>query len=381
MTSRLLRHPLTPIVALTLLWVIGLELVTYLAGRIIPSPLNQGNLLVDQWFAWDAGYYERIAAEGYHHFDELSSIKGLYLRTAFFPAFPLLGAVLHGAIGWLGIGLRESLLLLNIGFTVGTTVLLYKLAYAFRRDRRYARRTVEYFLFFPFAFFMIAAYSEAVFTFFMTGFLYALYKERYGWAALLGIGVTGGRFIGVIAPAIMLLGYLEHRQWNLRSLNPRIVLLSATTLLGLGGYMAYQARVFGDPLYYLKASVEGWPRHFEPNLFNVFRELPNHVGTVNGLHYDIIVTTLVFLVFTALSIVALRKISVTFGVVSLLIVFIPLLSGVLIGMNRYVIPSIPVWLVIGLASRNAAFDSAYRYLGALLLALFAILFTHGIWAG
>jgi hypothetical protein len=56
-------------------------------------------------------------------------------------------------------------------------------------------------------------------------------------------------------------------------------------------------------------------------------------------------------------------------------------SGSMLSFNRYLLPLLPCFVVLAVWGRNALFDFVYRTAGALLLAMFLIMFVHGTWTG
>src|SRR5689334_1899057 len=109
------------------------------------SPLST---LWQAWNRWDTGHFTSIATQGYVN----------VLKTAFFPLYPLLMRalmiVIHNA-------LVAGLLISDISGFVALLVLYQLVREDFDQER--ALRTVLYLAIFPTAFFLMAAYNEALF--------------------------------------------------------------------------------------------------------------------------------------------------------------------------------------------------------------------------
>jgi hypothetical protein len=60
---------------------------------------------------------------------------------------------------------------------------------------------------------------------------------------------------------------------------------------------------------------------------------------------------------------------------------VPLTSNSTLSFNRYVLPLLPCFVILGQWGRHKAFDIVYTTLGAALLTVFLMMFTHGVWTG
>jgi hypothetical protein len=65
-----------------------------------------------------------------------------------------------------------------------------------------------------------------------------------------------------------------------------------------------------------------------------------------------------------------------------LFLVLSLATGTLFSFNRYVLPLLPAFVVLGgWTARWRTFDFVYKTVGATLLALFLVLYTHAVWTG
>jgi mannosyltransferase PIG-V len=197
---------------------------------------------VDVWARWDSVWFLRIAEEGYGAAEEATA--------AFYPLYPLVVGILGRAL--LGHYVLAGVLV-SLAATLGAFTLLYRLA-----ERRLgpdgARRAVVYLAVFPFAVFLGAVYSEALFLFLaLASFLLA---ER---GSFLGAGIAAGlawltRPLGVaLVPALVLLAWRAPRRAE-----ALVRLTAAPALFAL--YPLYLWWRVGDPLAFLRAE-DVWTRH------------------------------------------------------------------------------------------------------------------------
>lgn len=228
------------LVALTV-WVVAQTLhavVAVLSGLHPGGPLPGGSI-AHSWYQWDSAWFTRIAAEGYR-------APG---AAAFFPLFPLLMAMLDPVLpgGVFGAGLVVGSLALLAALTV-----LHRLVEV-EADRATADRVLWYLIAFPTGFFLAAAYNTALFLALSVGAVYALRRERWWLAGVLGFLATTTRSAGLLLVVPFCYEYLR-----LRRAHPAVLLVPA----GLAGYMTYCWQVLGDPLAFAHAQAH-WGRHLD----------------------------------------------------------------------------------------------------------------------
>lgn len=368
------------VILITLVWIVGLNLLAYFASKIIPMSgiiSDRRFSTVDHWFWYDAGFYLGIATSGYHTLHDPAVWGNNFVRAAFFPAFPILGKIIFSITKHLEIDIRTTLLMVNSLLTIGISIFLFKIAEIIR-NKEYALKTVIYFLIFPFSFFLICPYSEAILAFFTAGFFYYLIKKNYFVASLFAAGASASRFVGVIFPVILICYYLEENQWKIKKINPKIILISLIPFAGLFAYMFYQHLVFNDWLYFYKMQ-KVWRSHFDINIFSTvwhnFLEIFQH-DIFNYRRFNEVGS---IILFTILGVITFFKIKKSFGIFIFLSIAIPLLTQSVDSFNRFVVPMIPAFLALGFISKNKVLEFAYVFISILFLALYTIMFTHSMW--
>jgi hypothetical protein len=189
------------------------------------------------WAHWDGAWYSEIATEGYD--------SRLPMSTAFFPMLPMLlraGATLGGGPALWGI-------LISLVATLFAMYFLYGIAEKLR-EVKVARIAVLTFAFFPTAFFLNAAYTEALFVAFTTGSFWAAYVRRdLLLAGILGALAAATRNFGVFL--LIPLGYewLRHR----RQFGWSGVWQLGIVPTGLLAYIIFLWVRFGYPLLFFSA--------------------------------------------------------------------------------------------------------------------------------
>ena len=381
------RGPVGMVLLSVLVWSIALDLVAVAGARLIdPLPELGRGAFTTAWQQWDGGWYERIVAYGYHAIpDAIPGHAAIYLQTAFYPGYPFIARGVFDLTRPIGLSATGAMLLTNQALVFVMALLFYSMTVALTKSTEVGVRAVRYLLLFPFAYFLLAPYSETAFLTFVAGFVWALTSRRYMIAGLLGAAAGATRLVGVILPLILLVGYLEQHDWKLRSLSPRILAAFVVSLAGTGAYALYQWLEFGNPLYSQTASYYGWAHSLTLNLWQEMSQDFTHpllsAGSVHGVAVEAFITVPLLVGFTVLTIAAWRRFGVAMGLMCALFILVPLFSGTLLSFDRYMLPLLPCFVVLAIWGRNSMVDFAYRTVGTLLLALFLVMFTHSIWTG
>jgi hypothetical protein len=382
-----LQRPLAGVILSVAAWSLALQLVAYLGTTFLSTEAHPGQAgLTAAWNHWDARWYERIVAHGYTADLQPPESPVAYLRTAFYPGYPLLARGVYEVLHPLGIGVTGAMLATNQLLVFVMAVLLYLLATALTQSKEIGQRTVQALLLFPFSYFLLAPYTETAFLTLVAGFAWALTTRRYLVAAAFAAAAGATRPVGIVLSAILAIGYLEHHRWRLRSLRLRPLLYIGMSLTGFVGYALYQWKDFGDPLYGAHIEKVGWPaRGFTLNLWHVlvevFQPQPLTAGPFANLTVEILTMIPLLLLFSALSWIVWRRFGAAMGLMCALFILATLSSGSTFSFNRYVLPLLPAFVILGGWTRWRTFDFVYKTLGATLLALFLVLFTHGVWTG
>jgi Mannosyltransferase (PIG-V) len=207
-----------------------------------PELTRDLGFLVDVWARWDSVWFLRIAEDGYGAAEQAA--------TAFYPLYPLLvgllGRILLGHHVLAGV-------LISLAATLAAFVLLYELADA-KLGPGGAQRAVLYLAVFPFAVFLGAVYSEALFLFLTLASFVLAERGRF-----LGAGIAAGLAWLTRPLGIALLPGLAVLAWRSGDRRGGLLRLAAAPAL-FALYPLYLWWKVDDPFAFLRAQ-ETWGRH------------------------------------------------------------------------------------------------------------------------
>jgi hypothetical protein len=329
------------------------------------------------WRQWDAWSFERIATAGY---------GGSEGDTAFFPLYPLLA---HAADVVLPGDVVTALLVVSNVAGLGALVLLHKLLVN-EAGTVVADRTVFLFGVFPTAYFLAAPYNHSLFLLLTLGFLYALRRQTWWLAAVLGALASATRSVGVLLMLPFAYEYLRVRGFRPRAVRPAGAWVLAIPA-GLVAYALYCNSRVGDPLAFVHSqAISSWDRGLSwPGqvLWDAVVRLSHGPLTENlPLVFDLSGTLLgvALLVGCLWGPWALRRdqwvLAVAAAPILLLPLFVP--SGrdkPVLSNARLLLDAAWLFVVLGRAISRPALERLY-VAGALSLQLgFTILFLGGAW--
>jgi Gpi18-like mannosyltransferase len=201
--------------------------------------------VLDVWDQWDTGHYVTIALQGYNPNTE---------NPAFFPLYPLLIRYLEPVLPG---GALSAGLIISHAACLGALTILFRLTEDLLGTAM-AKRTTFYLMAFPFAWFLVTAYNEAVFLLFMVASLYCMRRGSWWSAGLWGALASATRQAGVLLALAFALEYLRQRNWR-----PLAIRADALAVLlvptGVAAFAYYSWRAFGDPLKFVHVQA-AWGR-------------------------------------------------------------------------------------------------------------------------
>jgi hypothetical protein len=232
--------------ALALLLALGSYVVAYLGVILLADRFPES--LFGMWHRWDAVHYIQIARDGY----------GTEPENRFLIVWPPLYSWLTRAAGALVGDMHLAGLVVSLASYGGASVLLYRLV-ALDFPERVAFRTVLYLGIFPTAYFLHAAYSEALFLLLVLGSFYSARHERWALAGALGGLASFTRITAFGLIPALLVEYLIQKRFSLREIRPDVLYLGLVPL-GFGLYMLVNYMVMGNPVAFLEIAQD---RHFK----------------------------------------------------------------------------------------------------------------------
>lgn len=315
---------------------------------------------------FDGVHYITIADKGY----------AAQFTQVFFPLYPLMVRT----ITWifrLPI-IASGLLVANLAGIIFIWLFIRLLAYDYKVKS--ICWTLVFLLAFPTSFFFGSLYTESLFMTFVIGCFLAARQKIWWLVAILGALATATRFVGIFLLPAMLI-----ELWSEEKITVKPVLSIAIIPLGLLSYMWYLARSFGDPLYFWHAQpVFGAERSgtiLVTPLQVIFRYL-KILTTVYWQQYDFWVAAWelgsFMLGLTLLILAHKKKVRLSYLVFSWLAILTPALTGTLSSMPRYLLTAFPIFISLALIKKRLI-KLTILMVSSILLFVFTILFTRGLW--
>jgi len=291
------------------------------------------NMLLSLWQRFDANWYLKIASRGY----------GSGGSTVYFPIYPMFIRFLSGFID----PLFAAILISNLAL-IGCLVLLYRITTDIVGDNVIAGRTLIYFVIFPTSFFLMAPYTESLFTLFVLASLYSVSRRQFGWVVLWGILSALTRLQGVLlfAPLAYMI-WRESRELSLKELILRITPLLTIPVATLGFLDASNLSLISTYQGTLHARfVLPWD-----NIFATISLLVNGNGSIIDALNLVITLGLIAMMF-----VIWKRLPFEYTIYSMLMLIAPMLrmttTQPLVSMSRYAIVIFPVFIILGMWGGN-----------------------------
>jgi hypothetical protein len=317
---------------------VGLGFAVALVAADELRPGNRPIQLTQGLFAWDAAFYRDIADYGY------AGVAREGLR--FFPLLPLLSkAIAAPLLGHVGLAL---LLLVQVA-ALGAGILLFHLAVEETGDRAVATRAAWLLALLPPATVLVLGYAEALLLVFAIGYFLCIRRGDWWLAALVGILAPASRPMGMtlalpaLIEALRLLRGAPWREWVARAA------AIAGPVVGGVAYLGWVHREFGDwqlPLRLQNAADlrGGWANPLA-TVWHAVSGLASGEQLGEGLHVPWIA------VFGVLLVVAFRKLPVSYGAWSAVLLLFALSGHTLGSFERYGLAAFPLVLALAMVAR------------------------------
>jgi dolichyl-phosphate-mannose-protein mannosyltransferase len=394
--TRLLRPVAAPFLASRLvIWLVAVYAVLSLpealrrtAPGALPRSVSDTGYVTDVWARWDSGNFVLVAQHGY-------DLPG-HTLAAFYPLYP----ALVGLLGRLLLG-NEVLaaVLVSLAAAVVSACLLYELARR-RLGDSVALRAVVFLGVFPYALFLQAVYSESLFLALALGALLAAESRRMALAATLA-----GLSLLTRPTGVMVVAALAVLAWQSSDRRRSLAWLAlAPAIFALYPLLLWQQ--LGRPFAFLHAERE-WGRSFSPfgplgGLWDGgraawfgLRQLltgsaqhpywtsidPDRVALMNLENLAYVVA------FTALSIVAWRRLGAAYGVYALGCIALALSAPShtypypLLSFPRFALVIFPAFVALAAVARRPWLVAGIAGTGALLLGVNLLRWSAGHFIG
>jgi hypothetical protein len=346
--------------------------VLSLGGAWTLSGVRAGRVqgFLQRWDRWDVGLFRKVAESGYTGYPESYPDRGI---EAFFPGLPLVLRLVHLVLpDWTAAGLLISLVA-----GAAASVALGRLAVL---EGVSATRAVLYLVLSPYAVFLFAGYSEALFlACALWAWLFAR-QERWVPAALLVAAAASVRVSGLFLACGLVVQYAVAHRGRPR---PDAVALLAPFVV-LAGYAVYLHALTGDWLRWSNAQREGWGRELTApwtalRATVVAASRDTQRAEVAWSFGAEVLAVLVGVLLTAVLLRRRRWGEATYVGLSVAALAT---STYYLSVGRATLLWWPLFLLLAAASeRRAWVHPAYLALSAPLMALLVLTFTSGRWVG
>jgi len=346
--------------------------VLSLGGAWTLSGVRAGRVqgFLQRWDRWDVGLFRKVAESGYTGYPESYPDRGI---EAFFPGLPLVLRLVHLVLpDWTAAGLLISLVA-----GAAASVALGRLAVL---EGVSATRAVLYLVLSPYAVFLFAGYSEALFlACALWGWLCAR-QEQWVPAALLVAAAASVRVSGLFLACGLVVQYaVAHRgrpRWDaVALLAPFAVVL---------GYVSYLHALTGDWLRWPNAQREGWGRQLTApwTALRTTLEAAGNGAQSAEFAWSFAAEVMAVLVGVLLTAVLLHRRRWGEATYVGLSVAALATSTYYLSVGRATLLWWPLFLLLAAAGeRRRWLHAAYLALCAPLMALLVLTFTSGRWVG
>lgn len=307
---------------------------------------------------WDSAHYVSIATQGYR-----------FPQQAFFPLWPLMIKITSFIVG----SAFNASFVLSIIFGLSTFVLFYLLATKLVGNN--AKYALILFASFPSTFVLHAGYTEGLFlTLTLLSFLLMEKRSYFLSSVFAGFG-TMTRMVGVAVS----LTYLFLKQPIFKRL-----ILMFISLLGLIVYSLFLQVVFGNGLLFIDAhkawcEVQGRCQLVLPLIPLINNTQLVFLGLIKpdlSLEFIDWFFTIIFLIIL---IPVFKKLKFYYFVYSLVTILLPLSSGTMVGMIRFILLTFPVFLIVPQTIKSKLLFFIVCFLLFLLELRLVTLFTNRMW--
>lgn len=359
------------ILKIFLFWRLLLFVVVYFGSFLLPRMSNSAIGAVGQdksfdywlsWAQWDGGHYLDIAKDGYLQGSDF----------AFFPLYPLFIKLI--APLFQENFLLSGLLISNLAF-VAFLYIFFKLVSKSHSPKIAFSATVT-FLVFPTTFFAVSLYSESLFLLITTLTFLFLKDKKYLLASIAASLASLTKATGAILAISIFYSYLSRINFDLRRLNRSFVAIFPS-VAGILTYGFYLTIYTGDPFKFL-AIQSLWQRSIIDPISTIFAYIWRLFianPPIND-YFDLAIT----LSFLLILILGRRVISSSLWIFSILVILIPLSTGILTSMPRYVLASLGAFVIAATyLEKKPHLKVPIWSLSLVIQAFGAIFFVNGHW--
>lgn len=336
---------------------------TFSVGSATPHRPFTPDMLVALWNRYDATWYLSVVAHGYQD----------PRQAAFFPLYPALTAAVTPLVGGALHRVAAALIVSNLA-TLAAFMGIGLLA-AHEDDAATAAPSIRAFAAYPLSLFAVAGYADSLL---LALAVFALFFARRGhWreASLCAFLAGFTRPTAVILVLPLLWEYGAQRgiwralgerrwrvlRWRLRGRTiPAGLMATCAAPAALALYGLFLWRRFGSPVIFAKVQATYWHRHTTAPWLTVGLQIQNllHMVPWSWEQARTLIDFGPVLLFAALTLFVARRLPFAYTLYMLAVLATalsePVLSGgdMLGASGRYMLPSVPVFLLLGIWAKR-----------------------------
>ncbi len=364
-----LNRSLKEIIAIVLITIIGTYFFSYVAYVLIEDKFPESFLSI--WQSWDTNHYLDIAQYWYTSstFDERN------LQIVFLPLYPLLTKCFAFIFRDY---MFSALLVSNLAY-IAAAYYLYKLI-EIDFDKDDALRGIIYFSVFPTAYFLHAAYTESLFLALTIASFYYARQDRWAMAGVIGMLAASTRITGIILLPVLLVEYMQQRDYDFRKTDKKILGV-AVIILGFLSYLLINYLTFDDPFKFLEIQKTHWNKHLDfphTGILNAWGSIAWRTpanGILGG--WAEVVFALLGL---ALIIYSFFKIRLSYCLYALITWLLVTSTSFVLSIPRYTLSMFPIFIVLALLGRRRDVNYSIIFISLLFYALLLTRFIRLQWA-
>lgn len=340
----------------------------YLGEPILDEGIS--GLLLGPWQRFDSQHYLRIARQGYAN--EADSV--------FPPLYPLAVRAMGGLLGGsAAANLGAAILISNLAY-LGLLILLHQVTAA-ELGPKVAARTLVYLAIFPTGFFLLAPYTESLFILLASGSIWSVRKGKFWLAGGLGLLASLTRLTGWILAIPLAYEWWQQQSGTIKRAFQKLAtrhspLATALPALGTAVFMLWRwwaglpsLAVIYEQYWF---QTTGFPGRDLGTAVNTFF----FGGTARTGEFTLVIDFLVVFFLLGTTIWTFRRLGITYGLYSALLLFFILLPASanfkpLYSFSRYALAFFPAFMLLGLAGERPWLNRLILYPSIILYLYFS----------
>ena len=242
-------------------------------------------------------------------------------------------------------------------------------------NKKLAYKTVFFILLFPTAYFLTAMYTESLFLFLTLLFFWYTRRGDFRKAGLIGFLASLTRIQGAILFLPMLYIYLREKKFKAKSIRPDI-LLTLLIPAGIFTFLLYLYILTGNPFMQFDVQKEEWGRGLTFPLFSLSDAVIRAFTSTNiieqfyySFNFLIVTSFLILILFS------FKQLPYEYGFYSLLSISMPLFTGSLFSMTRFVLVLFPAFMIIAKIDNENKTVSLFLKFIYIVFIILLVLFT------